>query len=130
MKKPPCIRNLKAFKNGCPQEPFNPNTGKGCPAWIVKNMVSRKNPIETESISQCIDMWMLTLNWDTNMLLEGTQQAIESFRNNSLEQGPDGKTIPKTPHGLAELVRILREEQYRRQVVLEHESRKKIANDT
>jgi len=130
MKNPPCIRGLKEFKKGCPQVAFNPITGHGCPAWITKTMPSKKDPDERETISQCLDLWMLVVNWDANVLLEGNQQAIETFRNGSIETDEMGRRLPKTPQGLRDLVAILREEQYRRQIVTEHETQKRLSNDS
>ena len=85
MKKPPCIRGLIAFKKGCPQRSWNGEDG--CPAWVEVEMKSKNG--EKITIKECLDLHMARLHFGTNMLLEGNQQAIETFRNNmSIEGSP------------------------------------------
>ena len=84
MKHPPCIRGLRAYKKGCPQRPWNGESG--CPAWIEKQLPT-KGGTETTRIAECLDMFMMRLHYDANRLLEGNQQAIETFRNNMSEPG-------------------------------------------
>ena len=127
--KPPCIRGLKEFKRGCPQEKWNSFTGRGCPAWITRTVPTRSNPSEGETISQCLDLWLLTVNWDANKLLEGTNQAIESFRNNMTETTEFGD-YPKASRGLRYLINFIEEEMKTRQIIYAHETRKKLVNDS
>lgn len=94
MKKPPCIRGLKAFKSGCPERPWDGE--EGCPAWVVRAMPRKDNPLLVEPIAMCLDHWMFRLSYDACGLLEGNQQAVESFRNGMTLVDPDtGKTVPR-----------------------------------
>ena len=91
---PPCIRNLNAFaKKGCPKKSWD---GKeGCPCWIELSVSKRGNPLEKEIKKQCLDMWLFEFQWAMMGLLEGNQQATESFRNGMVQEGPDGEFHPK-----------------------------------
>lgn len=126
--KPPCIRGLKEYKRGCPQEKWNSVTGKGCPLWITRTAPTLAYP-NGEIISQCLDLWMLTVNWDANKLLEGVNQVIESFRNNMTETTEDGN-YPKASRGLRYLINYIEEEMKARQIIYAHETRKKLADDS
>jgi len=88
----PCIRNLDRFKKkGCPQRLWD---GKeGCPCWIEKIAPTKGG--EKDIIKQCVDLWMFKLHWDANCLLEGNQQATESFRNGMVQTDENGKNQPK-----------------------------------
>lgn len=89
---PPCIRGLKEFKKGCCQRSWN---GKdGCPAWIERDKVPQSDG-SFKDIKECLDLWMFRLAWTQCGLLEGNQQATESFRNGMIEQAADGSTRPK-----------------------------------
>lgn len=90
----PCIRNLDQFKKkGCPQKSWD---GKeGCPCWIELSVSKKGNPLEKEIRKQCLDMWLFEFQWAMMGLLEGNQQATESFRNGMVQEGPDGKLHPK-----------------------------------
>ena len=49
----------------------------------------KKGGTECLEIKECVDIYMARLQFDTNVLLEGNQQAVESFRNNmSTASGP------------------------------------------
>lgn len=79
---PPCIRGLQQFKKGCPEKTWDGESG--CPCWIEEMVVdseTSKKRIE----KKCLDLWMFTIAWHSNGLLEGNQQAVESFRNNVSE---------------------------------------------
>lgn len=65
----PCIRNLKDFKQGCPEN-------SSCPAWI-----STLGRLKPQPINKCVDIVIADLLWDLNCNTLGTQQATESFRN-------------------------------------------------
>lgn len=91
---PPCIRGLKEFKKGCPQRSYNADDGTGCPAWIERSKVLQPDG-SCKDIKECLDMWMFRLAWTQCGLLEGNQQATESFRNGMIENAPDGSTRPK-----------------------------------
>lgn len=107
-KLPPCIRGLKAFKAGCPQAAFDGETG--CPAWMSRTMPRRDNPLQHETISQCVDLWIFRLAFDACGLLEGNQQAIESFRNNMTVVDESGRGVPRPDPALAAVVGMLARE--------------------
>jgi hypothetical protein len=96
---PPCIRGLKRFeKKGCPQKTWD--GGAGCPAWIEEMVVDPGNPLKTKIEKKCLDLWMFTVAWNGNRLMEGTQQATESLRNGMCEEDPISKeTVPKVDRG-------------------------------
>ena len=86
--RPPCIRGIQAFKKGCPQRAFTDRDPDGCPAWIELSMPT-KGGTDSIKISECVDLYKARLQFDSNRLLEGNVQAIESFRNNmSTDRGP------------------------------------------
>lgn len=86
MKKPPCIRGLKEFKKGCPCRPWDGETG--CPAWAELLVTPNGEPLkQKDKIGKCLDHWALDLQLKSLGLLEGNQQAIESFRNNMTVDG-------------------------------------------
>jgi len=78
--KPPCIRGLPAFKKGCPQRVWSERNPDGCPAWVETRMPT-KGGTEFIEIAECLDAYRVRLQFDTNRLLEGNAQAVESFRN-------------------------------------------------
>lgn len=65
----PCIRGLKEFKKGCPEN-------SSCPAWI--ETLGRKQPVV---IQKCVTIAMVDLLWDLNCNVIGTQVASEGTRN-------------------------------------------------
>ena len=101
MKKPPCIRGLAVFKKGCPQRGWDGEDG--CPAWVDKTMTNQGGT-EQYKIAMCLDLYMAHLQYDTNRLLEGNQQATESFRNNM--STPEG---PKPDPAVLHLVHVMEE---------------------
>ena len=72
----PCIRGLKEFKKGCPE-----NTS--CPAWI--ETLGKLQPLV---IKQCADIAVVHLLWDLNCNMIRNEQAVESFRNEAAESAP------------------------------------------
>jgi len=80
----PCIRNIKRFKKGCPES-------EECMAWIELPMTTQGG--EKEIVKQCLDLWVFKFLKDQCGLLEGTQQAIESFRNNMYESLPAAASV-------------------------------------
>jgi hypothetical protein len=82
---------LREFKKGCPQRCWDGESG--CPAWIEINLPTKSG--ERMDIKECVDIFQSRLQMSTNQLLEGNQQAIESFRNNMTEVGVDGVSRPK-----------------------------------
>ena len=125
MSKPPCIRGLKQFKKGCPQREWN--GVDGCPGWITRPIVTKDNPTEARPANECIDLYMARLQWDTNALLEGNQQAVESFRNGMLEMDTEERRfLPRTSMGVKILVNLIEEEMKAREIVYAHEQRKQI----
>lgn len=99
--KPPCIRGLHQFKKGCPQKPWDGS--EGCTAWIEEMVIDRDNPEKKRIEKKCLDLWMFTLAWHSNGLLEGNQQAVESFRNNMCYDGG-----PKPDPAMIHLVKTLK----------------------
>ncbi len=125
MKKPPCIRNLKRFEHkGCPEKLWDGEDG--CPCWIEMSIGTRKDPDDKKIRKQCLDKWMWQFNWSMLGLLEGNQEAVESFRNGMVENGPDGKTYPKPDPAVVELLKIYHNLEERQKLIFEHESRKRI----
>ena len=92
--KPPCILGLKRFeKLGCPENFWDGKTG--CSGWIEKTVITKEGVHEI--IKQCVIFWFFKLLWDQCGLLEGNQQATESFRNGMLQQDVNGTVVPKSP---------------------------------
>ena len=78
-----------------------------------------------------MDVYLARLQWDTNAMLQGIQQAIESFRNQMLEVDAETqKYVPKTSPGVKVLIDLIENEMRTRQIIYEHETRKKISHDT
>lgn len=107
MKKPPCIRGLQEFKKGCPQKAWDGQDG--CSCWIEK--VAPIKGGEKTIFKQCIDLWMFKLGWDQCGLLEGNQQATESFRNGMIEVDNNGKGQPKPDPAIVLLVNLIKDTQ-------------------
>jgi len=93
MTKPQCIRGLKKFKAGCPQRGWNGTDG--CVAWIEKEKVPQRDGTISD-VKECLDLWMFRLAWAQVGATEGSQAAVESFRNGMCEPGPDGGVQPKS----------------------------------
>ena len=55
-----------------------------------------------QDVKECIDLWMFRLAWTQCGLLEGNQQATESFRNGMCEIR-DGKVVPKATKVVLEI---------------------------
>jgi hypothetical protein len=85
---PPCIRGLKRFeKTGCPGKSWDGN--EGCPAWREMIIPNQGQPTKREHKAQCLDQWYFDFQWAALGLLEGNQQATETFRNQmTTPQGP------------------------------------------
>ena len=79
VKKPPCIRNLPAFAEGCPRRPYDDVTGEGCPAWVEKVAPTTGKPLEKDNHRMCLDNWMMKLAWDLQGKVEGQLAAIETL---------------------------------------------------
>lgn len=67
----PCIRGLKEFKKGCPEN-------SSCPAWI--ETLGKQHPAV---VKKCADIVRVDLLWDLNCNMIGIQQATESSRNHA-----------------------------------------------
>jgi hypothetical protein len=91
---PPCIRGLKCFKKGCPQKRWSERDPEGCPAWVELDMKT-KGGTDVIEIRECLDLYMSRLMFYNNCLLEGNQQAIESFRNGMVYKDANGDIVPK-----------------------------------
>lgn len=90
--KPPCLRNLSRYKDGCPEREYDRATGEGCTAWKELSVGTRGNPLQKEIRKQCIDLWAWEFQWATLGMVEGNAAAIESFRNGMCEQIQDART--------------------------------------
>ena len=101
--KPPCIRGLSCFRKGCPQRPWNGEDG--CPAWIEVDMRSKDGQV-VEKIRECVDLYLPRLIFSTNCLLEGNQQAVESFRNGMVFKDEHGAVSPKPNPAEVLLLRV------------------------
>lgn len=105
--KSPCIRNLERFKkSGCPQKIWDGQ--EGCPCWIEMPVANRENPLKKEIKRNCVDLWQFDFQWAMLGLLEGNQQATESFRNGMIETREDGKDYPKPDSGILLLLDIFK----------------------
>lgn len=111
MKKPPCIRGLQEFKKGCPQKSWSADTGEGCPAWKELIISKRGNPLEKKTKAQCISEWSFEFEWAMMGLLEGNQQAVESFRNGMIEVDNNGKVQPKADPAIVLLLNFIKDTQ-------------------
>jgi hypothetical protein len=65
-----------------------------------------------DKIGRCVDLWMVELKLTELGLLEGNQQAIESFRNNMTVDGS-----PRPDPALCKMIRILEDNQRARTIV-------------
>ena len=94
----PCTRGLECFKKGCPQASYEDNPKYGCPLWLELVIPDPDNPTKKIVRKKCVDLWYFTLLYNMLPLLEGNQQATESFRNGMLEVNPDNpkQTRPKS----------------------------------
>jgi len=105
MKKPPCIRGLKAFKGGCPQRPWDGESG--CPAWVELLVTPKGEPNKPkDKVGKCIDHWNLELTLTSLGLLEGNQRAIETFRNNMTVEGS-----PKPDPAIVQMIGMMEQRQ-------------------
>ena len=101
--KPPCIRGLAAFKKGCPER----DGEGGCPAWVELLVTPRGEPLKPkDKIGRCIDRWQHEFQLTMLSLLEGNQQAVESFRNNMTTDGG-----PRPDPAVVHLVQLLEDRQ-------------------
>jgi hypothetical protein len=132
-KRPPCIRNLECFKEGCPQQSWNGEDG--CSAWIEMTVATKENPLKPEIKKMCIDLWQFDFSVSTLGALEGNQEALETFRNGMVEiDKSTGHTRPKADPGMLVLVQMIHnqiqklqiEDQYRMKKLLEKEESNRI----
>lgn len=123
-KNPPCIRNLEPFKkSGCPQKKWDGE--EGCPMWKELTTTTRQDPVP-QLRKMCIDVWMFDLKITELGLLEGNQQATESFRNGMLDTSDPSNLKPKPDNAMIALVNFLYEERNKRELIANHEARKKL----
>lgn len=121
----PCIRNLDPFrKKGCPQKSWKGN--EGCPCWIQETVPTKGG--QKENIGQCIDLWMFKMTWDQCGLLEGNQQATESFRNGMIQTDEKGQTHPKSDPAIVVLLGLLKNLQNKQEIIIQHEIQKAIGS--
>lgn len=126
--KMPCIRNLERFKkSGCPQKIWD---GKeGCPCWIEMPVANRENPQKKEIRRNCIDLWQFDFQWAILGLLEGNQQAVESFRNGMIQTGIDGKDYPKSDPANLTLLNLFKGLMEKQEIIFEHKMKKQLKNE-
>jgi len=123
--KPPCIRNLDKFKKtGCPEKQWDGE--EGCPAWIELSVADRDNPNKREIRKQCLDKWLWEFNWAMLGLLEGNQQAIETFRNGMIQTTSDGQAVPRPDPAVVSLFCFLKEVQNKQQIDFENNDKRMI----
>ena len=109
---PPCLRNIDRFrKTGCPQKGWDGQ--EGCPAWIERTFPNEDPAKPPTIIKACMDLISFDYRLEMLRLLEGNQQATESFRNGMVEN-VDGKAYPKMDRATIALVNILEEERQNR----------------
>lgn len=128
--RPPCTRGLLFFKGGCPERPYNVSDGTGCPLWIEKEVPTLENPQVTKMVKQCLDKWIWLFQWSALGMLEGNQVATESFRNCMAEPdplNPQSAGRPKADRAMLKLIEMLEEEKENRRVIIEHETKKLLA---
>jgi hypothetical protein len=128
-KNPPCIRNLEPFKKtGCPQKSWDGE--EGCTAWMEMTVGTRDNPLKPDLKKMCIDMWQFDFALTQIGILEGNQQAIESFRNGMVDVDPrDSKVKPKPDPAMIQLVNLVFQQIQKQNIIAEHEAKKMIKKD-
>lgn len=123
-KNPPCVRDLTPFrKSGCPQKHWDGE--EGCPLWMELTTTTRDDPVP-KLRKMCVDVWMFDLKISELGLLEGNQQATESFRNGMLDTSDPSNIKPKPDPATVALVNILYEEKEKRELIEKHEMRKQL----
>ena len=124
-KNPPCIRNLEKFrKSGCPEKQWDGE--EGCPAWIELSTATRENPNKREIKKQCLDKWLWDFNWAMLGLLEGNQQAVETFRNGMIQKTQDGQTVPKPDPAVVSLLSFLNDLKNQQRIIFEAKTQEMI----
>jgi len=123
-----CIRGLKQFKNGCPQN-------ESCPMWRNMITVPLSKPNEQETKGQCIDVWMFDLKIQELARLEGIQEAIERMRNAIAQPDPsdpfnDNKATPKPDPAIMKLINMIEKEMANREAIVQYEVKKMLSNNT
>lgn len=104
-KSPPCIRNIYRFrKSGCPECKWDGENG--CTAWIEQVYDSPNPDDEPIIVKSCMDLISYDISLKMLKLLEGNQQATESFRNGMCEV-VGGKVEPKPDRGVVHLLGLL-----------------------
>jgi hypothetical protein len=119
MKRPPCIRNLPQFSEGCPRRPYDDLTGEGCPAWIEKNAPTTGEPLKKDMHRMCLDLWQFKMSWDLMGMIEGNLRATEMIRN-ALTIEVEGVLVPAPDPAMNEMVKMLKEAQ-KLKGAIEHE---------
>ena len=109
----PCIRGLKEFKKGCPEKFWDGQ--EGCPAWKEYTIPGEPGK-PPEIMKDCIDMFSEHWQFQALKMLEGNQQATESFRNGMCEE-VDGQVYPKMDRAVLGLVSILQRQKEDRQLL-------------
>jgi hypothetical protein len=70
-------------------------------------MPKKDNPLQFDNHAMCVDLWTFRLLFDACGLLEGNQQAIESFRNNMSTVDEAGRGMPKPDPASVAVYQIL-----------------------
>lgn len=130
---PPCTRGLKKFEEaGCPERPYNYADGTGCPLWVEKETPTLEDPTKKNMRKMCVDRWTWVFQWSMLGVMEGNQTATETFRNAMCYPDPNdplnsSKAWPKPDKAIMKLVEMIQEEQKNRQVIMQHEIQKALA---
>jgi hypothetical protein len=123
--RPPCIRNLKCFEeSGCPQREWDGE--EGCTAWVEMMVGKKETPNVPEMKKQCIDRWQFDFSVSTLGVLEGNQQAIESFRNGMLNVDQEGTVHPKPDPAVLTLIQMVHDQIKKQNIIKDYEERKMI----
>lgn len=121
---PPCTgsNDKTLLKNGCPEKFWDGQ--EGCPKW--KEYTQPGKPGEPPIVIKgCTDILMEHWQFEALKMLEGNQQATESFRNGMCEE-VDGQVVPKMDRAVIGLVSILQRGKEDRQLLDQAGKTKKI----
>jgi len=102
--KPPCIRNLARFSDGCPKMGWDGE--EGCPAWVELTYKADDPSKPDVIVKACMDLVIFDLKFKSLKLLEGNQLATEGLRN-GLCESVNGKVEPKPDPAITHLLHLM-----------------------
>lgn len=81
----------------CPLNKFKPCKRDECELWLEFAVAQRGEPNNVPGAMRggCALTWGPILQYDANFKLLGTQQAVESFRNQTLERYDEGLSVQR-----------------------------------